>query len=161
MNTVYLLLGSNLGNSKQLFEQAIQMLEQNVGMLSKYSSLYQSPPWGFEHENNFINQALSINTTLSPLEVLDQCLSVEQLLGRKRMVSDQYQARTIDIDILLFNSECVEDERLTIPHTHLHHRRFALLPLSEIADSQIHPKLNSTIGQLLYSCTDNSKVSKL
>ena len=161
MNVVYLLLGSNLGNSRELFNQAVQMLEASVGRISNKSSLYESPPWGFEHENNFINQALIVNTTLNPLDVLNECLSLEVEMGRVRRQSSEYQARTIDIDILLFNTECIAEERLTIPHKHLHSRRFALLPLAEIAGTQIHPKLNSSIEQLLYSCTDDSKVSKV
>ena len=161
MNTVYLLLGSNLGNSKELFQQAIQMLEFSVGVISSSSSLYESPPWGFQHENNFINQALKVSTELSPLKTLDACLSVEQQLGRIRTNADNYQARTIDIDILLFNTELVNDTNLIIPHLHLHNRRFALLPLAEIAPKQIHPKFNITISQLLYSCNDNSDVRKL
>ena len=161
MNTVYLLLGSNLGNSKELFQQAIQMLEFSVGVISSSSSLYESPPWGFQHENNFINLALKVSTELSPLKTLDACLSVEQKLGRIRTNVDNYQARTIDIDILLFNTELVNDTNLIIPHLHLHNRRFALLPLAEIAPNQIHPKFNITISQLLYSCNDNSGVRKL
>ena len=161
MNTVYLLLGSNLGNSKELFQQAIQMLELRVGLITSTSSLYESPPWGFQHENNFINQALKVSTELSPHKTLDACLSVEQQLGRTRTVSDNYQARTIDIDILLFNSEIVNEKDLIIPHKHLHNRRFALLPLIEIEPHQIHPKFDKTISQLLYSCSDNSDVRKL
>lgn len=161
MNTVYLLLGSNLGNSKELFQQAIQMLELSVGVITSSSSLYESPPWGFQHENNFINQALKVSTELSPLKTLGACLSVEQQLGRIRANTDNYEARTIDIDILLFNTELVNDTNLIIPHLHLHNRRFALLPLTEIAPNQIHPKFDKTISQLLYSCSDNSDVRKL
>ena len=161
MNTVYLLLGSNLGNSRDMFEEAIHMLKENLGPVSKCSSLYESPPWGFEHENNFINQALCISTYLAPLEVLNCCLSIERKLGRIRSNSETYQARVIDIDILLFNSESIEEENLIIPHKHLHNRRFALMPLNEIASEQIHPKFDNTIEQLLYSCSDNSKVSKV
>ena len=161
MNTVYLLLGSNLGNSKELFQQAIHMLELNVGVINHFSCLYESPPWGFQHENNFINQALKISTELSPFETLEACLSVEQQLGRIRANTDNYEARTIDIDILLFNSEIVNEKDLIIPHKHLHNRRFALLPLIEIEPHQIHPKFDKTISQLLYSCSDNSDVRKL
>lgn len=161
MNTVYLLLGSNLGNSKALFQQAIQMLQSKIGTINNFSSLYESPPWGFEHNNNFINQALKVHTDLYPLEILDVCLMVEQQLGRTRTNSENYLARTIDIDILLFNSETVSEKRLVIPHMHLHNRRFALLPLSEIAAEVIHPNFEKTIEQLLYSCKDDSKVKRL
>ena len=86
---------------------------------------------------------------------------MEQQLGRNRVNTDNYQARIIDIDILLFNTEIINDNNLIIPHLHLHNRRFALLPLAEIASNQIHPKFDKTISQLLYSCSDNSDVRKL
>ena len=90
----------------------------------------------------------------------------DYFLGNKKtdtpnMVSSQKCIRTIDIDILLFNTELVNDKNLIIPHLHLHNRRFALLPLTEIAPNQIHPKFDKTISQLLYSCSDNSDVRKL
>lgn len=160
MNIVYLLLGGNLGNSKKIFKHAIQMLEITVGPVS-HSSLYESQPWGFKHKNNFINQALKVSTNLSPIQILNACLLVEQKLGRIRVKAENYQARIIDIDILLFNTEIIKDRDLIIPHIHLHNRRFALLPLSEIASNQIHPKFDKTISQLLYSCSDNSYVRKL
>jgi len=161
MNTVFLLLGSNLGNSKEIFQEAIKMLGLSVGVITSSSSLYESPPWGFRDVNSFLNQALKVSTELSPIEALDACLSVEQQLGRIRSNTDNYEARTIDIDILLFNTELVNEINLIIPHLHLHNRRFALLPLTEIAPNQIHPKFNQTISQLLYSCSDNSDVRKL
>ena len=160
MNIVYLLLGGNLGNSKKIFKHAIQMLEITVGPVS-HSSLYESQPWGFKHKNNFINQALKVSTNLSPIQILNACLLVEQKLGRIRVKAENYQARIIDIDILLFNTEIINDIDLIIPHIHLHNRRFALLPLSEIASNQIHPKFDKTIVQLLYSCSDDSNVCKL
>ena len=161
MNIVYLLLGGNLGNSKEIFQHAIQMLEISVGIINHSSSLYESQPWGFKHKNNFINQAIKVSTNLSPAEILDACLLVEQQLGRNRVNTDNYQARIIDIDILLFNTEIINDNNLIIPHLHLHNRRFALLPLAEIASNQIHPKFDKTISQLLYSCSDDSDVRKL
>ena len=82
-------------------------------------------------------------------------------IGKDKINTDNYQARTIDIDILLFNTEIINDKDLIIPHLHLHNRRFALLPLTEIASNQIHPKFDKTISQLLYSCSDNSDVRKL
>lgn len=161
MNIVYLLLGGNLGNSKNIFKHAIQMLGITVGPVSHSSSLYESQPWGFKHKNNFINQALKVSTNLSPIQILNACLLVEQQLGRIRVKADNYQARIIDIDILLYNTEIINDKDLIIPHLHLHNRRFALLPLSEIASNQIHPKFDKTIAQLLYSCSDDSNVCKL
>ena len=91
MNIVYLLLGGNLGNSKKIFKHAIQMLEITVGPVS-HSSLYESQPWGFKHKNNFINQALKVSTNLSPIQILNACLLVEQKLGRIRVKAENYQA---------------------------------------------------------------------
>ena len=161
MNTVYLLLGSNMGDSRELFHRAIKLLKLRLGVINCISSFYVSPPWGFQHENNFINQAVELNTVLQPNEILKNCLEIEQKLGRERISSDDYQARTIDIDILLFNTETINFRDLIIPHQHLHNRRFALLPLEEIAPDLIHPKFDKTIRQLLYSCKDDSDVIKL
>lgn len=161
MNKVYLLLGSNIGNSQELFSKAIRLLQSRLGEVINQSAIYKSPPWGFDHNNDFLNQALCITTDFTPQQVLKECLSIELYLGRIRDDVNTYQARTIDIDILLFNNDIVAQKALKIPHIHLHNRRFALLPLSEIASDVIHPNFESTIEQLLYSCKDDSKVIKV
>jgi 2-amino-4-hydroxy-6-hydroxymethyldihydropteridine diphosphokinase len=161
MNKVFLLLGSNMGDSQALFSEAIAVLQSKIGTVVEQSALYKSPPWGFKHENDFLNQALGIETNLAPQEVLKACLSIELYLGRSRDDLNTYQARTIDIDILLFNTDVITQKDLKIPHIHLHNRRFALLPLCEIASDVIHPNFENTIEQLLYSCKDDSKVIKV
>ena len=96
-----------MGDSRELFHRAIKLLKLRLGVINCISSFYVSPPWGFQHENNFINQAVELNTVLQPNEILKNCLEIEQKLGRERISSDDYQARTIDIDILLFNTETI------------------------------------------------------
>jgi 2-amino-4-hydroxy-6-hydroxymethyldihydropteridine diphosphokinase len=159
MNKACLLLGSNLGDSQFLFLQAQEQLIAAGVKPMQRSSLYQSPPWGFEHENDFLNQVILLETRLSPLELLDVCLTVEEKLGRRRQ-GQGYAARTIDIDILFFNEEVIAEERLTVPHPRLHERRFTLLPLVELMPGYVHPLLKKNIGALLNECADDSQVEK-
>ena len=160
MNKVVLLLGSNLGDGQLLFQQVISLIEKRLGKLEKQSALYQSPPWGFEHENNFINQVLIMNTEKDTEQVLQSCLQIEVDLGRKRKTQG-YGARIIDIDVLFVNDEVMETESLVLPHPRLHLRKFTLLPLAELIPDFVHPTLNKTIQELLVACEDNSEVRKI
>ena len=152
MHTVYLLLGSNLGNSISVLKDACQKIDSGLGKVSLQSSFYKSPPWGFDHENDFVNQVLELKTSFSPHDLLEGCLSIEKLLGRERNESNGYVARIIDIDILLFDNEVLHTEELQIPHPRMHLRRFTLLPLVEVCDTIIYPVYNKTVGQLLFEC---------
>ena len=160
MNKAVLLLGSNLGDGQLLFQHVISMIDERLGKLEMQSALYQSPPWGFEHENNFINQVLIMNTEKDTEQVLQSCLQIEVDLGRKRKTQG-YGARIIDIDVLFVNDEVIETETLVIPHPRLHLRKFTLLPLAELIPDFVHPTLNKTIQELLAACEDNSEVRKI
>ena len=160
MNKVVLLLGSNLGDGQLLFQQVISLIDDRLGKLEMQSALYQSPPWGFEHENDFINQVLIMNTEKDAEQVLQSCLQIEVDLGRKR-IAQGYGARTIDIDVLFVNDEVIETETLVLPHPRLHLRKFTLLPLAELIPDFVHPTLNKTIQELLVACEDYSKVRKI
>ena len=131
MNKAVLLLGSNLGDGQLLFQHVISMIDERLGKLEMQSALYQSPPWGFEHENNFINQVLIMNTEKDSEQVLQSCLQIEVDLGRKKRKTQGYVARIIDIDVLFVNDEVIETESLVLPHPRLHLRKFTLLPLAE------------------------------
>jgi 2-amino-4-hydroxy-6-hydroxymethyldihydropteridine diphosphokinase len=161
LHTVYLLLGGNLNNIEQTFINAISELKLNGCEIEQTSSLYESPPWGFESSNTFLNQVLSISTSLLPKELLDTIQSIEQKLGRVRTGNNaSYESRTIDIDILYFNSIHMKSPHLTIPHPEIQNRRFTLLPLTEINPSFFHPILNKSNSELLDLCSDNSLVTK-
>ncbi|MDT8392369.1 MAG: 2-amino-4-hydroxy-6-hydroxymethyldihydropteridine diphosphokinase [Bacteroidales bacterium] len=158
MSIAYLLTGSNLGQRQENLCLAVSALNGNAGKVQALSAIYESPPWGFEHPNAFLNQAIRLDTTLSPQELLKVILRTETLLGRQRD-HNGYAARTIDIDILFYDNIIRTDKTLSIPHPRLHERRFALTPLADIAAGLIHPVIKKTVKELLDYCTDNSKIS--
>lgn len=159
MNTTFLLLGSNLGDSKGYIAEAIHLIGQEIGTVEKQSSLYQTQSWGRNDQPDFINQAIKIRTKLSPLELLRGILEIEQKLGRRR--EEKWGSRTIDIDILLYDNLIVDLPELKIPHPFLPERRFAILPLHEIAPHFIHAISGKEIEQLLWDLTDELSVKKL
>lgn len=157
MNIVYLLLGSNLNNRLLLLEKARIAIAEKIGRLEKQSGIYESSPWGFEAETNFLNQVIVVYSSFNPKEILEKIKTIECELGRKR-IPGIYTSRTIDIDILFFNNDIVDIPDLTIPHKQIHTRKFTLLPLAEIASGFIHPVFNKSIIDLLNECKDQSVV---
>jgi 2-amino-4-hydroxy-6-hydroxymethyldihydropteridine diphosphokinase len=161
MNTAYLLIGGNIGDTIQFFGQCTKHIHQEVGNIILFSSCYESEPWGFSHENKFVNQVLKISTNLDAEKLLQKCQLIESYFGRKRNPEEGYHARKMDIDILFYNDLILDSKDLQIPHPRLHLRRFTLLPFLEIDSEFIHPKLNKSIYQLLSECSDNSEVIKI
>lgn len=153
MNKVFLLTGGNLGDRAANLSSALSEIGRSLGKVIEASALYETAPWGFEHEQAFLNQAVMIETSLEPLELLDSILVIEKSLGRTRG-SDQWKERIIDIDILLYGSETIKEERLQVPHPYMQQRRFALVPLAEIDKDLVHPVLKKSIAQLLDECPD-------
>lgn len=165
MHQVYLSIGGNLGNRKKNMNDAIELINEKIGKVEKCSSWYISEPWGFEHAKYFINAVLLVHTKLNPNSILDKCLNIEKTLLRHRRISNSdknnYEGRTMDIDILFFNDEIINNDKLVIPHPLISQRKFVLLPLVEIAPELLHPILQKNASQLLYECSDNSKVRKI
>ncbi|MFM7672519.1 MAG: 2-amino-4-hydroxy-6-hydroxymethyldihydropteridine diphosphokinase [Bacteroidota bacterium] len=158
MSQAYLLLGSNQGDRTQYLSLAIRAIG-NLGTITKCSAHYSTQAWGLTEQPAFLNQALQLNTSLQPTELLDAILAIEKELGRER--KQRYGPRTIDIDILLYEQLTVVSDRLTIPHPELPRRRFALVALEEIAAEVIHPELKLSIRDLLTQCADPLEVDKL
>ncbi len=160
MTKVYLLLGGNLGNKREIFAQAKQLISQQIGRVTGQTAIYETEPWGFESSDLFWNQVLEITTTLTPVEVLAQTQQIENTLGRIRK-SDQYVSRIIDIDILFIDDLVLQTEKLIIPHPRIQERRFALVPLCELVPALLHPVFEKTIAQLLNDCPDKLNVEKV
>lgn len=158
MNVVFLLLGSNLSDRLAMLESARSAIAVRIGKIIRESAIYESEPWGFNSEQQFLNQVIKIETRMNPSDILKEIFRIETELGRKRGENDQYTSRTIDIDILFFNNEIIREEKLTIPHPKIQERMFTLIPLSEIDGRMIHPESGKSIGKLVAECTDPLKV---
>ncbi|TMI89681.1 MAG: 2-amino-4-hydroxy-6-hydroxymethyldihydropteridine diphosphokinase [Bacteroidetes bacterium] len=159
MNTAFLLTGSNMGDRKKNLESAKTLIQQQCGAIVNSSSLYETAAWGKTDQPNFFNQALQVETKLSAEQLMKHILKIEEFMGRRR--NEKYGPRSIDIDILLFNQERHDQAFLKIPHPELQNRRFALMPLSEIAAHVLHPVLRQTVSQLLKDSHDKLYVKKI
>ncbi|EHG22568.1 hypothetical protein HMPREF9332_01373 [Alloprevotella rava F0323] len=134
MSTIYIGLGSNLGNRRENLERAVTLLEQRVGTLLRLSAFLETAPVGFESEHQFLNAAAAFRTSLSPEELLPITQQIEREMGRtQKSLNGVYHDRTIDIDLLCSDGESVHTAELQLPHPHLSERRFVLEPLAEIA----------------------------
>lgn len=158
MNTAYLLTGGNLGNREQNLATAKQEINQQCGSILAASALYETAAWGQTDQPPFLNQALKIYTEMEARQLIRRILKIEKQMGRIR--NEKYGPRIIDIDILLFNNEIHKYHFLNLPHPEMENRRFALLPLAEIAADIIHPVLKKTIPELLMDCKDSLPVKK-
>lgn len=160
MEKVFIGLGGNVGNVSETFNLVLKDMHEKIGKVVKSSSRYKTEPWGNKNQDNFLNQVVCIETNLGPYEVLQQIFDIEKKLGRSRNKDNQFAPRTIDIDILFFGNEIINDENLIIPHARLHLRNFVLTPMLEIAPDFIHPSFNKSIADLLNNEIDKSFVKK-
>jgi len=145
--TVFLGLGSNVGDREEYIEQAIFLLDKNPNLqMVKHSSNYETEPEGGGSQPPFINAVVQAKCTLSPHKLLELCQEIEATLGREREI--EWGPRTIDIDILLYEGEIISDDKLQIPHPLMHERMFVLKPMREIAPNLMHPVLEKSIESL-------------
>ena len=156
---VFLLLGSNLGDKRAYLANGLLGLQQGGFVLLKASSIYASAPWGNPNQEWFDNQCLMGSYAGTPQELLHLCLSVEHSMGRER--NGHWAPRTIDIDILLWGSLLHDFNNLQIPHPRLRERRFALIPLCELAPDLVHPQTGMSLLQHLAICGDSLEVKKI
>ncbi len=151
-------LGSNLGDRLATLERARERLESlpNTKMLA-FSSLYETEPVGGPEQENFLNAAALLETSLSPEELLEKFHEIENDAGRERLV--HWGPRTLDLDLLVYGDVQMDRETLTLPHPRMTERRFVLVPLAEIAPDLVHPSSGLTARELLDKCRDRSDVT--
>ena len=146
MHLVFIALGSNLGDRAANLQAAIEALEPEVHTL-KCSPVYETPPWGYSDQPQFLNQVVEAETDLSPVALLECMKKIEVQLGRQETF--RFGPRLIDLDIIFYDREVIDSPPLTIPHPRLETRAFVLMPLADLAPQNLHPKLGVTVLDLL------------
>ena len=159
MHEVFLLLGSNLGNRQLFLKQAIDHIETEISPVLKISSVYETQSWGKTDAPDYLNQVVFLKTASIPQVVLQKALAIENKLGRHR--EEKWGSRTIDIDILFYGEQVINEPGLVIPHPELQKRRFTLEPLAEIAPDWMHPVFKKNILQLKNELIDELNVKKI
>lgn len=137
-------------------QQAVSLLSAQCGTVVQQSGTYQTAAWGITDQPAFLNKVVLLQTALTPAGLLAEIHKIETALGRQRDI--KWGQRTLDIDILLYNSEVIQLAELIIPHPYMQERLFTLVPLAEIAPDYVHPKLNKSITDLLEKCPDKLDV---
>ena len=148
MNKVFLGIGTNLNKRESNINEAVARIEEHIGKIIVSSSVYETEPWGFQSENEFLNMVVKVETNLAPSGLLGRINMIESLLGRVRR-DKHYASRVIDIDILLYENMIINEISLKIPHPLLQDRLFVLIPLCEIEPDFVHPVSGKTITELL------------
>jgi 2-amino-4-hydroxy-6-hydroxymethyldihydropteridine diphosphokinase len=156
---VFIGLGSNLGDRRVLLAQGLARLQEKGFHLARESGRYLTEPVDAPPQDWFVNAVAAGRTPLTPEELLAACQDVEQALGRERVI--HHGPRTLDLDILIYGDALRDGPNLTLPHPHLHERRFVLVPLCELAPELRHPRLHATMRELLERCPDRSRIVKL
>lgn len=156
MNTIYLSLGSNIGDRAENIARAIAALAEHGLHFTRQSSLYETEPVELREQEWFLNCVVEAQTDRAPREAMAALLAIERSLGRERTIPKG--PRIIDIDILLFGDAVVKEPQLEIPHPRMAARRFVLVPLVEIAPDAWHPVLRKSITDLLRETSDRSEV---
>lgn len=170
-HSVVLLMGGNEGETDRFFFLAMEYIGNEIGRIGVVSDLYKTAPWGNfgdEKPNDFYNLGIVVDTELSAHEVLRKCLSIESKLGRVRMLENSlsealepptervYSSRPIDIDMIFFDSECINSVDLQVPHPRMQYRRFVLEPIAQMIPHFVHPLLKKTMEQLRDECSDTN-----
>lgn len=155
MSSVYLGLGTNLGDRKENLRRAVQVIASKM-KVSEQSSIYETAAWGYTDQPDFLNQVIQVETDLTPLRLLNFLKKTEVELGR--VENFRYGPRQIDIDILFYDDLVKNTKRLQIPHPRIPERAFVLVPLNEIAPALKHPVLGETVAELLEEVADKAGV---
>ncbi|MBP0902579.1 2-amino-4-hydroxy-6-hydroxymethyldihydropteridine diphosphokinase [Mariniflexile gromovii] len=153
--TFYIALGSNKGDKFKNLQDAIDLIHERIGMIIRISKVYKSPAFGFESDD-FLNACLVLESCLEPETVLQELLAIETVLGRVRTQQNKYEARSIDLDVILVEDAVIDTKTLQVPHPEMQKRRFVLLPLNDIAPHAKHATLHKEVAVLLNECDDDS-----
>ena len=153
MRKIYLSIGSNKGNRYSFIKEALRLIQKDIGEVILISKIYETKSWGFQSDD-FLNLCIIIKSELIPAELIIKLKNLEEKIGRERN-NEKIEAREIDIDILFYSDEIVNQKDLIIPHQRLHLRNFVLYPLNDIAADFIHPILLKSVNKLLDECEDN------
>jgi 2-amino-4-hydroxy-6-hydroxymethyldihydropteridine diphosphokinase len=159
MNSIYLSIGSNLGERFETIQSAITKIQERIGKVIAISNIYESEPLGFESNDKFLNVCIQITTYLSAENLLDEIHSIEFEAGRVRLINGIYCSRPLDIDIIFYNKLIIKTDRLNVPHPHYHKRLFVLMPMADLIPDFSDPINGQTIIDLIEKCPDNSKLS--
>ena len=154
--TIYIGLGTNLGERVLNLHNSKLFLEASIGSIKAQSSIYETKAWGVEGQPDFLNQVVAIDTSLTPPQVLDTMLAIEDAMGRVR--ERKWYTRLIDIDLLLYGSLIIKEDNLAVPHPYIQDRNFVLRPLAEVAGDIVHPVLKKSIKELEAACLDPLEV---
>ncbi|MBX6379546.1 MAG: 2-amino-4-hydroxy-6-hydroxymethyldihydropteridine diphosphokinase [Thermoflavifilum aggregans] len=156
MSDIILLLGGNLGDRYAYLQKATAAIQTRMGEVVEVSAIYETACWGGDQQPDYLNQALRIQTTLLPEQVLDAALGIEAELGRVR--TRMWEPRVMDIDLIFYDRLVYHSERLILPHPRIAVRKFVLIPLAELIPGYIHPVYHKSIAELLSLCPDPSAV---
>lgn len=157
-STVIVGLGSNLGDRFEALQRALELIREEAGEITAASSVWETEPWGFEADEQFLNMVIVIETRLEPKRLLQLFRSIEGRMGRKKSGGGKYESRIIDIDILFWEGRVISLPGLEVPHPKIAGRRFVLEPLAEVAPAAVHPETGLTVTEMLQLCDDNSDV---
>jgi 2-amino-4-hydroxy-6-hydroxymethyldihydropteridine diphosphokinase len=158
INQLFLSLGGNLGNTREIFEGAYPLIEKKIGKISVYSSIYQTEAWGPIPQADFLNQVILVSTSLTPQACLTEMLAIEKEFGRER--KERWGPRTLDLDILYYSDVTIAEQDLSVPHPRIAERKFILTPLAEIAPFYLDPTSGKSMVALLEECEDKSQVNR-
>lgn len=161
MAIIFIGMGSNEGDRLTILQEALLQLKRNLGIFMHSSSIYESEPWGFESDQPFYNAVVQFETEHLPQEVMNVLKYIENQSGRTRKDDSSYENRTLDLDLLYYDQEVMNEVDLIIPHPRIHLRKFVLQPLVEIAPQWVDPIQQKSIIELLAITSDTGNVKKL
>jgi len=162
VHEVYLSMGSNIGNRMDYLRFGIKELKRELKLVA-ISSIYETEPWGYSDETPYLNLVAQFKTQLNVQELIHFSQNLEKTAGRilkKQSLKSDYQARTLDIDVLFYDRQIVRETNVEIPHPRLHLRNFVLIPFAEINGSFVHPVFNKTIDELIADCSDKLEIKR-